>query len=76
MKHHNDRDVTEKVGRGRVDDELLPIDECVCGQKFGAWNAVLSIYRDTPFECFNCGRRMYFSNKITVWEVVDNEEKA
>lgn len=64
-----DKDVTDKVEFGNSDDEFLPLEKCVCGQVFGFWDHSLSIYRDNPTECPKCGRKLYFKNKITVFEV-------
>lgn len=64
-------DITSQVKFGNSDDEFLPLTECACGEKFEAWDFILSIYRDTPKTCSKCGRKMYFSNSITVYEVVE-----
>ena len=69
----NDIDITRTVDYGSVDDELLPLYECACGEKFESWTFVISIYRDTARECPNCGRKMYFRNRIVVFEVVEEE---
>ena len=62
-------DITPSVRFGNNDDELLPITRCMCGATFPSWEFTISIYPDNPSECPNCGRRMYFENKIVVWEV-------
>jgi len=68
----NDKDVTLSVGFGNNDDEYLPVTKCVCGEKFASWDYVLSIYRDIKYEGYpKCKRRLYFRNKITIYEVVD-----
>ena len=67
-----DLDVTDDVEFGNNDDEALPIKRCVCGLRFGLWNFIISIYRDMPHKCNGCGRRLYFSNAIRVYQVVDD----
>lgn len=69
-----DIDVTSKVYFGDNDGELLPLMKCVCGEKFGYWDFIIDIYRNKDLSnncCPKCGRRFYFSNKITIYEVVD-----
>ena len=66
-----DRDVTDSCYFDDNDGELLPIVRCVCGKRFGMWEFIVSIYPDDPAVCKYCGRKLYFSNKITVYEVVD-----
>lgn len=65
-----DLDVTDRVKCDNNDGELLPLTKCVCGKKFTPWDFVLGIYRDDPNECDRCGRKLYFRNKITVYQVV------
>lgn len=64
-----DIDVTAQVDFGAVDDELLPIVQCVCGAKFASWKQILSIYRDAPWSCPQCGTRLYFRNSLRVYQV-------
>ena len=64
-----DKDITSKCRFGNNDDECLPLEKCACGREFGSWDVVLSIYRSDPFEC-DCGRKLYFTNTITIYEVV------
>lgn len=66
-------DVTDLVDfdPGMIDSEALPIIQCACGQEFGSWDFVLSIYKDTPNECPNCHRKFYFRPSIRVYEVRD-----
>jgi DNA-directed RNA polymerase subunit RPC12/RpoP len=67
------KDVTDTVEFGEVDDEMLPLRRCVCGQTFLRWTFVLSIYSDGVAECPNCGRKFVFSNKITIYELEDGD---
>ena len=63
------KDITKDVESGDNDGELLPIFKCVCGRKFNDWNFTISIYRDKPDECPSCGRKLFFSIQIKVYEV-------
>jgi len=64
-----DKNVTDQVEFGNSDDELLPLKKCVCGKEFCFWTASISIYKDNPWECKGCGRKLYFRNEIKVYEV-------
>jgi len=70
-----DKDVTKEVKFGNIDEEFLELCQCVCGHEEGDWDDVLSIYRDSAYQCPQCGRKLYFQNKITVYEVVEKEKK-
>ena len=65
------RDVTDHVEFSELDDEMLPITKCVCGATFPKWHETLSIYYDQPWECPYCGRKLFFTNKVTVYEIVE-----
>jgi DNA-directed RNA polymerase subunit RPC12/RpoP len=62
-------DVTEKVEFGGVDDEHLPLYKCACGTRFVPWTAVVSIYPESPWQCDSCGRRLFFRNRLRVFQV-------
>ena len=62
-------DVTDQVEFGWADGELLPMEKCICGATWGLWEWVLGVREDHPYECPKCGRKFYWTNKITVWEV-------
>lgn len=64
-----DKDITGQVQFQDNDGESLPLTKCACGREFEAWDFLLSIYPDLAHQCPNCGRRMYFTCKITVYEV-------
>jgi len=64
-----DIDVSSSIKRGNPDDESLPLIQCVCGHRYKLWEVTLSIYPDTPTEMPCCGRRLYFSQVVTVHEV-------
>ena len=71
------KDITNQIVFGDVEGEALPLDRCACGQLFAYWQAVLHSEKLDPFVCDKCGRRMVFSNKITIWELDDEDiEKA
>ena len=71
-----DRDVTELVRTGSVDDEFMSIGKCVCGEEFKPWNFSISIYRKDAHECPKCGRKLYFQQTVRVFEVVDTPLKS
>ena len=64
-------DITKEVCFGNPDDELLPVTKCACGAKFGRWAFVISVYEDDPHICKLCGRKLFFTNKVKVYEVID-----
>lgn len=68
-----DRDVTELIdfASSNIDSELLPIRRCVCGEEFGYWEFVISIYRDSSYSCPACDRKFYFISNIHIFEVID-----
>jgi hypothetical protein len=61
--------VTALCRFGNPDDESLPLRRCVCGQAFADWRLNLSVYAEDPLTMECCGRKLYFSQKITVYEV-------
>ena len=63
-----DKDITSLVNFGNNDGELLPITKCICGTRFIAWDFIISIYPDTPYECPSCKRKLYFSLSIKLFE--------
>lgn len=67
-----DKDVTALVDFENNDDECLPITKCVCGAKFPSWDRTISVYRDWANPCSECGRKLYFSFRITVFEVTED----
>jgi len=66
-------DITSEVQFGAPDDGYLPLMKCKCGEEFDYWEFVLSIYPKDPAVCPKCGRRMFFKQMITVYEVVEKE---
>ena len=67
----HDHDITALVAIDDPDGEDAPLRRCVCGQTYGYWEFVLSIYRDSAHACIRCGRRLYISIRVHVFEVVD-----
>jgi hypothetical protein len=63
-------DVTDLVKFGDNDGEFLPLEKCICGKVFDSWDFILKIYPDMAKKCI-CGRKYYFQNKITIFEVTD-----
>ena len=70
-----DKDITDKIEFLNNDDEVLSITKCVCGHEYEPWCFYIDIYRDIATTCDHCGRKMYFKNTITVYEVVEKEDK-
>lgn len=64
-----DIEITGKVSFGLNDDECLPLKKCACGKEFAHWDFILGVYRDSPHECPDCKRKMYFAVEIKVYEV-------
>ncbi len=69
-------DVTDQVVFLGNDGELLPIIKCVCGKEFPPWNFAISIYEDNPNDCPNCGRKLFFRNRISVYSFIEKETKT
>jgi len=64
-----DTDVTDRVEFGSVDGEFLEVVRCLCGAEFDYGVEVLSIYRDDPWICPECGAKLYFKQTVRVYEV-------
>lgn len=69
-------DVTANVEFGNPDDEYLPLTRCVCGAEFEPWTNIISVYGDPALiqSCPKCGRRLYFLQSITVYELVNGAD--
>jgi len=67
-----DKDITNQCSFGEIDDECLPLRKCVCGEEYDHWHFVLSIYREGASICKKCGRKLYFRNKITIYEIIED----
>jgi NAD-dependent protein deacetylases, SIR2 family len=64
-------DITDKVYTGSPDGELVPLNKCACGKEFEYWDFILSIYDDNPKECPNCGRKLFASIQVRVFEITE-----
>lgn len=64
-------EVTRDVEFGNSDDEYLPITKCVCGEKFTLWDFSIGIYDDMVDECPKCGAKLFFTNHIQVFQIVE-----
>jgi hypothetical protein len=62
-------EVTNSVDFGFNDEELLPVTKCVCGKKFIPWEFSIGLWEEGAAECPECGRMMFFSVEIRVYEV-------
>lgn len=71
MSSNKAEDVTSQVDFGLPDDELLPLTKCVCGATFTLWHFNVSVYSDDATSCAHCGARLYFTNSIRVWKIVE-----
>lgn len=65
------KDVTNQIEFGESDGESLFITKCVCGEEFGTWDFIISIYDDDPYSCPKCGRKFFWRQLVTVFEVVN-----
>jgi len=66
---NQDIDVTALVKFGANDSDCLPLETCVCGKEFLSWDFILGVSRPDAIACPACGRKLYFSCAITVFEV-------
>ena len=66
-------DVTLLVDFGDNDGEWLPLNSCVCGERFNKDDGCLSlgIYENSPSECPKCGRKFIFRVKVAVYQVLE-----
>lgn len=68
-----DINVTSFVEFNNADDECLPLTKCVCGYRFEPWTTIISIYRDTPWECPICRAKLYCSLNVQVFQIVSDQ---
>jgi len=68
------RDVTDLVlvNPYEIDGEIVPVGRCICGHKGGWGNFTISIYRDHAKKCPECGRRLYYTVNLRVYEVEED----
>lgn len=62
------RDVTKLVRVGPIDDENIPMTQCVCGNTYQPWEGPILNY-DSPVECPACLRKFIFQVHVKVLEV-------
>ena len=67
----DDKDVTSLIEQGEIDDEVMSILKCVCGEKFHDWKFYIGIYRNRPYRCNKCNRGLYFSVSVRIYEVAE-----
>ena len=58
------------------EDIQLPIRKCICGAAFDEWDFRVALYPELPNHCPKCGRALYFTVKIQVYEVVGNNDNG
>jgi len=66
-------DITKLVDFGDNDGESLPLTKCACGRVWDSWDFILGIYPDMAHTCLGCGRRLFFSVAIRVYEILAEE---
>jgi len=71
MSNIIEKDVTNLVEIGVIDDEMTFILKCVCGQIFKHWQFPINIYKDYPAKCPHCNRQFYFKVITQVFEVIE-----
>lgn len=68
-------EITNKVRVGLNDGDSLPLERCVCGQVAGPWEWILDSDPEYKSECDTCGRKMWFSIEIKVWQELREEDR-
>ncbi len=70
------KEVTNLVEIGSLYEEMLPVTKCVCGAQFGAWwdkapffDINTCVFDPDIHHCPKCGRGLYFSVDIHVYEI-------
>jgi hypothetical protein len=64
------RDVTDIVVQGSmIDDELMSMVQCVCGESFDYCDYVIGVYPDCANPCPTCGAKLYFSCSVKVYQI-------
>lgn len=70
-------DITDKVCVGLNDGDSLPLERCVCGDLSEPWEGlVLDSDPHYKSECPKCGRKMWFSLEIKVWQELREEDRS
>jgi len=71
-------DITDVVKFGalpspetRGSSMLLPLLQCACGEKFKPWDFILEEDPRGASKCNNCGRMMWFSLSIRVFQQME-----
>lgn len=69
-------EITDKVRMGLNDGDRLPLERCVCGDVTEPWEGmVLDTDPEYKSECPECGREMWFSIEIKVWQELREEDR-
>ena len=66
-----DVDVTEHTSFRDPDTDPLALTRCICGKRFRLWEATLSSSREDVDRMPCCGRRLYFSAAVRIFEKTD-----
>lgn len=70
------KNVTDQISFGESDGESLFITKCICGKEFSTWEFCINIYDDNPNSCPKCGRKFFWRQLVTVFEVVGEENNV
>ena len=62
-------DITSKVSIGSIDGNKLSVARCVCGARFDFWDYVIGAHAESAKPCPACGRRLYFTVVLKIYEV-------
>ena len=65
----SDKNVTELVEHGLPDNDSMGMRRCVCGAEFIMWGYYITMHRKSARACPECGRKLYFTQTISVYEV-------
>ena len=65
------KDVTPDVRIGRIlDDYMVTLTKCVCGAEFSRGGLTITAGEENASDCPECGRELYFTMDVKVWEKV------
>lgn len=67
------KDVTDQVRFGRVDNECLPLERCICGAAWNPWmGPILGLNNEE--DCPVCGRLYFFRVTLQVFQVIPEDQ--
>jgi DNA-directed RNA polymerase subunit RPC12/RpoP len=71
MKIVDVTEIVDFVAVQNTDDDIIPITMCVCGKRFEPNQFSISMYEKNPYECPECGAKLFFGNAVRVYQVVE-----